>query len=106
MDPLVEAAHRAWGDTARKALHTTAEKVLEQGRQDAPHLQGKLAEEGHLDEMKVGAGGSISIDIVFPGPYARKQHEHLEYKHPHGGKAKFLEHAVQNAHLLEHLAEA
>lgn len=33
--------------------------------------------------------------IYFEGPYAAKQHERLDYNHPRGGQAKYLEHALQ-----------
>jgi hypothetical protein len=34
---------------------------------------------------------SIFVNVGYNTPYALKQHEHLEYKHPKGGQAKYLE---------------
>jgi hypothetical protein len=33
----------------------------------------------------------IEGEVGFNEPYAAQQHEHTEYKHPQGGKAKYLE---------------
>lgn len=41
---------------------------------------------GHFDQV-IGS-------IHFPEPYAARQHEHMEYNHPQGGEAKFLEKAM------------
>lgn len=54
-------------------------------------------ESGHLAEtaaIKRGRGGTNTVAITFAGPYARWIHEHLGFKHPHGGQAKYLEAAM------------
>lgn len=54
-------------------------------------------ESGHLiatGVVKRERGGNSVVGIVYKGPYARWQHEHLYFKHPQGGQAKFLETAM------------
>jgi hypothetical protein len=36
-------------------------------------------------------------EVRFEAVYARHQHDRLSFKHPHGGKSKYLEHPVQIA---------
>lgn len=38
---------------------------------------------------------SPAVIIEYPMPYSAAQHEHIEYAHPKGGKAKYLEDAVK-----------
>ena len=44
--------------------------------------------------VKENRGGTNTVAITYDGPYARYQHDHLEFKHPTGGVAKFLELAM------------
>lgn len=46
-------------------------------------LRGDLATPKKINNLSWKVGSSL--------PYTRRQHEHLEYKHPRGGGAKFLE---------------
>jgi hypothetical protein len=39
--------------------------------------------------------GSITAEVGFTAPYAFNQHEHLEYNHPEGGQAKYLQSVVE-----------
>ena len=54
--------------------------------QSAPVLYGDLRGELAVPK-KIPKGYKVGSSL----PYTRKQHEHLEYKHPRGGGAKFLE---------------
>lgn len=87
-------------------LNMTADAI-----QDAPVDLGDLRGSGfaEINGTKVAKGntnGTITVQneanpknnfegiIGFTEPYALKQHEELEYQHPKGGKAKYLEDAV------------
>jgi hypothetical protein len=37
------------------------------------------------------SSGDITVTVGYSLPYALRQHEHTEYIHPKGGKAKYLE---------------
>jgi hypothetical protein len=114
MEAAIAAAYARWHENAQRALLATAAQVLEQAKRDAPHdpdEAGKgegrhLRDTGRIEPIQYRPGGIMAVEIVFDGPYAARQHEHLEYKHPHGGTAKFLERNLTGAKLLEALAEA
>lgn len=72
-------------EAMRKAME---EAVLPESTRLVPKLDGDLAASG-----KVLSGDGFAA-IRYSGPYARKQHELLGFKHPHGGQAKFLETAL------------
>lgn len=39
----------------------------------------------------------VDIEVRFEAVYARHQHDRLQFKHPHGGRSKYLEHPIQIA---------
>ena len=41
--------------------------------------------------LEAPTADKLNAVIGFSEPYALRQHEHLEYEHPHGGQAKYLE---------------
>ena len=41
--------------------------------------------------MNLSGLGLIQAAVTFNRPYAVRQHEELGYRHPKGGKAKYLE---------------
>lgn len=69
-----------------------AEYILEGAVARVPKRTGDLAASGRVDK---GRGGINTVAITFDGPYARWVHEHLGFKHPFGGEAKFLERAMR-----------
>lgn len=77
-----------------KALDVTedvadgAEYVLERAVELVPKESGALAASGRIEKDR---GGDNTVGITFDGPYARWIHEHLYFRHPRGGSAKFLE---------------
>lgn len=96
-----------------KALRTGAEAILTEAIDEAPVDTGTLRRSGTVtvgklpygeevfeaaeagDEMKDAfpekIGKEKAVYISFNTPYARRQHEELDYEHPRGGKAKYLE---------------
>lgn len=51
------------------------------------NLHERLAELRHQIGMPETIHGSVTVDQV----YAHYQHEHVEFRHPRGGRAKFLQ---------------
>lgn len=47
-----------------------------------------------LSDLTVPARDINLIEIGFTSPYAFVQHEHVEFNHPRGGQAKFLESVI------------
>lgn len=96
-----------------KALRTGAEAILTEAIDEAPIDTGTLRRSGTVtvgklpdsariyeaaesgNEMKDAfpdpVGKEKAVYISFNTPYARRQHEELDYEHPRGGKAKYLE---------------
>lgn len=56
---------------------------------------------------RAGRSAKPEATVGFSVPYAHRQHEDLEYHHPRGGKAKYLEDPLkQNAkQYVRHIAE-
>ncbi len=75
-------------------------------------FDGKQYAKGNKD-VGVDITGEIPDEIAlakigFDSKYAADQHEHTEYDHPRGGRAKYLESAVEENkdHLLRMIAKA
>lgn len=59
-------------------------------------LLGKAVDLAPIDKGDLRGSGSAqfeddAVTVGFSEPYAISQHEHLEYEHPKGGQAKYLE---------------
>jgi hypothetical protein len=52
-----------------------------------------MTETGFVKVIEAGLGGATA-EIGYEAWWAIRQHEDMEYHHPHGGTAKFLELAV------------
>ena len=96
-----------------KALRTGAEAILTEAIDETPIDTGTLRRSGTVTvgalpdgaqvyeaaesgtEMKDAfpdkIGQEKAVYISFSTPYSRRQHEELDYEHPRGGKAKYLE---------------
>ncbi len=96
-----------------KALRTGAEAILTEAIDEAPVDTGTLRRSGTVtvgalpdgEQVYEAAASGSDMKDAFPGPegkekavyisfntpYARRQHEELDYNHPRGGKAKYLE---------------
>lgn len=64
--------------------------------ENAADLQGKSVQEAPVDTGDLRANCAVeekplNITVGYDLPYALKQHEELDYNHPKGGKAKYLE---------------
>jgi hypothetical protein len=67
------------------ALRSGGESLLAEAQQEAPVETGTLRRSGTVTE----SGDTVCVS--FNTPYAVRQHEELEWRHPLGGKAKYLE---------------
>lgn len=76
--------------STREGLRDHMTEVLEVARANAPIETGELRESGQLYE------NPKSVRISFNAPHAAIQHERLDYNHPQGGKAKYLEDAYND----------
>lgn len=72
-------------------LEKGARVVLDEAVDLVPKDSGHLAATGRI---KRNRGGVNTVAITFDGPYARWIHEHLWFRHPKGGQAKYLEAAM------------
>lgn len=72
---------------AEKELADIALDLGSKASNEAPFktgdLRGDLARPQRINKLSWKVGSSL--------PYTRRQHEHVEYRHPRGGGAKFLE---------------
>lgn len=84
---------------AQAALVDTAKAVLKQAKANAPKESGKLARSGRVEV------GFKEVAVAFRAPHAWIQHERLDYQHPKGGKAKYLESAVGEVGAAQHVAD-
>lgn len=70
---------------APRALRRAAEHLLEESNRTVPLLEGILMGSGEVSSDQSQA------NISYNTPYARRQHEALENRHPNGRRAKWLE---------------
>ena len=98
-------------DAAMKALMTGGEAILTEAINETPVDTGTLrrsgtvtkgglpnseqvfedAKAGNKQELGQDEGKELAVYTSFNTPYARVQHEELDWAHPKGGKAKYLE---------------
>lgn len=92
---VLEEAHR---DGMVKGL----DAVLERSNELAPEFSGDLKVSGQIDVEDLT--GRVSYDS--PGyHYILDQHENLEFEHPNGGQAKFLETAAAEVDVTKYIAD-
>ncbi|MCL6611180.1 MAG: hypothetical protein K6T66_06545 [Peptococcaceae bacterium] len=92
------AEFKWYGD---KAVSRAMQAAIQTIQTCAADLQGKSAMQAPIDTGDLRANCSVSplqredkqvwVKVGYDLPYAIVQHEHLEYQHPKGGKAKYLE---------------
>lgn len=127
-DPDVMRIRKARARAAIIALGRAAEHVLGQAARDAPVEEGTLRGSGTVTYIVEGAqiesraaaiaaaeaavtrSNTVRLDAVvtFATPYAARQHEETGWRHPKGGRAKYLESALmQDAkRLTDYIAAA
>lgn len=83
----IRARVQAAGESA---LRVVAEDLLGEAQRLAPVEEGTLRASGDV-EVEHGVGGMTVATVSFASIYAAAQHEGLDFEHPKGGQAKFLE---------------
>lgn len=83
------------GEEAKRIAHQAGMKALTQAAED---ILGEAVDEAPVDEGTLRRSGTATpapsesaVYISFNTPYALRQHEVRTYRHPRGGKAKYLE---------------
>jgi hypothetical protein len=79
------------GTASPEAATRAAETILALSNTKVPVESTGLLRTGHVDP---GRGGDNTTAVLYDSVYAHWIHEHLHFKHPHGGQAKFLEAAM------------
>lgn len=74
---------------AIEALTVIGEDLLGRATNEAPVDEGTLRGSGK-SEVTVTPRG-VSVEVSFSTVYAARQHEEVTWKHPKGGKSKYLE---------------
>jgi hypothetical protein len=120
----IEIAQKA----GMEALMTGGEMILTEAIDETPILSGTLRRSGavtmgalpdsmqifeaaeagkeHKDAFNKELGKEKAVYVSFNTVYARRQHEELDYEHPLGGKAKYLEDPFnRNKKKVQKLAE-
>lgn len=77
-------------DALSEGVGEALEHILEVSNENVPVDTGELRDAGKVKHD--GLSGTVS----YKGPYAIPQHENLHWKHEDGGKAKFLEDAMNS----------
>lgn len=93
-------------DVGKKALLEGALIVQEESAEEAPVDKGDLKGDAGVDDSKLDSEGKILVGYTLI--YAMDQHESQEYKHPQGGKAKFLEDPFERLkpRIFNHVSDA
>ncbi len=80
-------------DAVGRELYRDLVGVMFESQKIVPYDEGDLHDSGETDRPQI-SGGTISVSLHYGGgsvDYALIQHENLDYQHPRGGQAKFLE---------------
>lgn len=89
-----------WEEAAATGLYLVGNNIMAKSKREVPVKTGLLKASGYVTppqaqgdrvEVELGYGGNGSRD------YAVIQHERMDYRHPNGGKAKFLQDPVDAA---------
>src|SRR5690242_18389308 len=71
--------------------------VMAESQKIVPYDEGDLHDSGETDRPEID-GGKVEVVLHYGGgnvDYALIQHENLEYRHPNGGQAKFLQQPLE-----------
>lgn len=72
-------------NATNQSLQDVAFEIMSKAQELAPLDTGDLRGSGYA-EVK-----NMNIELGFKAPYALVQHERMDFKHPKGGQAKYLE---------------
>lgn len=80
-------------EAAMTGLEEAGRQVLAVSNTRVPVDDGVLKRSGKVIR------GDLDVTVKYTAPHAHLQHENLDYNHPHGGQAKFLESAALEANV-------
>ena len=80
------------GDLTKAGMQEVVSDIWQRAADRAPVKSGDLRGSGNLWVEE--EGDTIIGEVRFNAKYAARQHEHVEYAHPQGGEAKYLEKAA------------
>jgi len=80
------------GDFTKAGMQEVVNDIWQRAADRAPVKSGTLRGSGSLWVEE--EGDTIIGEVRFNTKYAAAQHEHVEYAHPQGGEAKYLEKAA------------
>lgn len=90
-----EALQAAVHDAIPFAVVRAAEHLRAVAVELAPIREGHLRNSAGVSMPPEKQIGEIAVaEVKFPGPYARRQHYELDWHHPRGGQALYLEQPV------------
>lgn len=82
----------SFGENTVEGMKDVVTDIGSRAVERAPVETGALR--GSMETEVTEEGGAVVGEIRFTEKYAARQHEHVEYKHPLGGEAKYLERAA------------
>lgn len=80
-------------DFTAQGVHDAAIDIGSRASDRAPIESGDLRGNCNTDGIFT-EDDTVIAEVKFTLPYAAAQHEHVEYRHPKGGEAKYLERAA------------
>lgn len=92
------AFHDKIAEAAAVGLRKGGRELLRDARERAPEDDGDLKKSARLRQ------DGLEATVKFTAPHSWLQHERLDYQHPGGGEAKFLENAALEYPLAEKIA--
>ncbi len=84
---------KAYPQAMAAALYKLGVVIIAEGIRRAPVEFGVLRASAYVSPPQ-GEGVKASVELGFGTVYALPQHERLDYVHPKGGEAKYLEKAI------------
>lgn len=93
-----------------KPILNDLEKATQEGLRDAGRAVLKRARDlsptdsGDSDKSGFMTVDDLTLQVGFKSLVSRLQHENLDWKHPDGGQAKFLETAADEIQVEEYIA--
>lgn len=91
--------HSVVKNGSKKGLHDALDHLAAVSKEQVPLDQGPLKNSCYVDVASDGKSGTVSYDT----PYAVVQHEHTEFQHQNGRKAKYLEDPVNDSAVLSEM---
>lgn len=93
--PLLSTVEKA----AQDGLRAGGRALLARARELSP------TDTGASDKSGFVAIDDLTLQVGFTSHVSLMQHENLDFQHPGGGQAKFLETAAQEVDVLDHVWE-